>query len=201
MAQADAESSYAVDLLVVCTANQARSPVAEMLFRREAEARRGDQHGLVIRSAGLHAKPGARLLAAMVAAMDKRGLTFDDHRSRAVNVDELDASRLVITMTEEHRREVNRMLPAMVGRTYTLCEVDRLVSSELWQSTWDGADDAMERLQRLRPLVPKAPQAEDIADPAGHSVDLAVHILDEIVDRVTRVSHHLFGTVQAEVSA
>ncbi|MGH3454621.1 MAG: hypothetical protein ACRDPQ_14665 [Nocardioidaceae bacterium] len=193
---------FAIDILVVCTANQARSPAAALLFRHEAAARLGADHGLVIHSAGVNASAGEPMLASMAAALDRRGLRLDEHHARPMRADELAASRLVVTMTEEHRRAVNRTEPTVVSRSYTLCEIDRLVSSQWWEPAWDGADDAMERLRRLRPVVPKGKRSEDIVDPAGHSVEIAVAVLDEMVDRTARVSTHLFGAVRAaEASA
>lgn len=187
---------YAIDLLLVCTANQARSPAAEILFRREAKARRGPDPGLVIRSVGVYATPGAPLLSTMAAALDEHGLGDDDYRSRAVSVEELEASELVITMTEAHRREVNRLAPSVVSRSYTLPEVDRLVSSPQWQAAWDGSDDALDRLRRLRPMVAKPNGPEDVVDPAGHGPEVAVKVLDELSDRIGRISSHLYGPVR-----
>jgi protein-tyrosine phosphatase len=198
---ADDARAFAIDLLVVCTANQARSPVAELLFRREADARLGPDHGFVVRSAGVQASSGAPVLSTMDAALDRRGLSVDDHRSRPLRVEELEASRLVITMAEEHRRDINRRAPSLVGRTFTLREVDRLVSSSQWDAAWDGADDAIERLPRLRPLVPKPDRSEDVIDPAGHSVGIALAVLDELTDRIVRISAHLFGELRVEASA
>jgi protein-tyrosine phosphatase len=193
--------AFAIDILVVCTANQARSPAAEELFRREADARRGRDHGLVIRSAGVHATDGEPVLANMAAALSRRGISIDYHRSRPMRREELEASRLVIAMTEEHRRAVNRAAPTVVSRSYTLCEVDRLVSSDWWEPTWDGDENAMDRLRSLRPVVPKGRRSEDIVDPAGHSIEIAVTVLNELSERIARISTHLFGALQAEASA
>jgi protein-tyrosine phosphatase len=198
---AETVRAFAIDILVVCTANQARSPAAEALFRREAAARRGPDHGLVIRSAGVHATQGEPVLANMATALSRRGILLDKHRSRPMRPEELAASRLVIAMTEEHRRAVNRAAPSVVSRSYTLCEVDRLVSSEWWEPTWDGDQAAMDRLRRLRPMVPKGKRSEDIVDPAGHSVEIAVTVLNELAERIGRISTHLFGALPDEASA
>jgi protein-tyrosine phosphatase len=183
-----------IDLLLVCTANQARSPAAELLFRRQAVDRLGDEHGLEIRSAGVYAASGVGLLPTMADALSQQGLSYDDFRSRPLSAEEIDSSRLVITMTEEHRRAVNRMAPSAVARSYTLPELDRLVSSSHWDAAWDGADDLVDHLRRLRPLVAKPNGPEDVVDPAGHGVDVAVAVLDELRVRIARIGPHLFGT-------
>jgi protein-tyrosine phosphatase len=184
---------FAVDILVVCTANQARSPAAELLFRREAEARLGADHGLVIRSAGVLAVPGSPVLSTMAAAVERYDLSLDGYLSRPLTAAEVESSRLVVTMTESHRHAVNRLQPTAVGRTYTLRELERLVSAPLWDPAWDGADDVDVRLRRIRPLVPMGARPEDILDPAGRRVEFAVAILDELSERISRVGRHLFG--------
>ena len=133
------------------------------------------------------------VLPTMAAALERRQLDADNHRSRPLTSDEVESSRLVISMTEEHRHAVNRMVPSVVARSYTLPEIDRLVSSDHWAPEWDGTADAFERLRGLRPLVPGPDQPEDVVDPAGHSQAIAVAVLHELLDRVTRVSGHLFG--------
>ena len=198
---AETARAFAIDILVICTANQARSPAAEALFRREATARLGANHGLVIRSAGVHATKGEPVLANMAAALSRRGILIDKHRSRPMRPEELAASRLVISMTEEHRRAVNRAAPSVVSRSYTLCEVDRLMSSDWWEPTWDGDETAVDRLRSLRPMVPKGKRSEDIVDPAGHSVEIAVSVLNDLAERIGRISTHLFGALPAEASA
>lgn len=184
---------HAIDLLLVCTANQARSPAAELLFRREARARLGAEHGLVIRSAGVYAAVGAPLLPTMAGALEGRQLGDADFRSRPLSAEDVESSRLVITMTEEHRHAVNRMVPSAVSRSYTLREIDRLMSSEHWRPAWDGTADAYERPRRLRPLVPGPNRPEDVVDPSEHGPKVAVAVLDELIERVGRVSAHLFG--------
>jgi protein-tyrosine phosphatase len=185
--------SFAVDILVVCTANRARSPAAELLFRREAHARLGAGHGLVIRSAGVHAEAGAPVLSTMAAALERHELRLDGYASRPLDAAEVEASGLVVTMTEAHRQSVNRIEPTAVSRTYTLRELERLVSAPQWDPAWDGTDDVYDRLRRIRPLVPKADRPEDILDPAGRRVEIAVAIVDELSERISRVSQHLFG--------
>lgn len=185
---------FGTDILVVCTANQARSPAAELLFRREAEARLGAEHNVVIRSAGVHAEPGSPVLSTMAEAAERHSLSLDGYLSRPLDASEIEASRLVVTMTEAHRHAVNRLEPTAVGRTYTLRELERLVSAPQWDPAWDGADDVAVRLRRIRPLVPKGDRPEDILDPAGRRLGVAVAILDELSERISRVAPHLFGS-------
>jgi protein-tyrosine-phosphatase len=133
------------------------------------------------------------VLSTMAEVVERYGLSLDGYRSRPLDAAEVEASRLVVTMTESHRHAVNRLDPTAVGRTYTLRELERLVSASLWDPAWDGADDVDVHLRRIRPLVPKGDRPEDILDPAGRRVEIVIAILDELSERISRVGRHLFG--------
>lgn len=110
-------------VLVVCTANICRSPVAERLIERHLQA-----IGLpvVVRSAGTH---GGRLPVHENTMRAARDLDVDlsDHRSRALTrplvVD--DGSDLVVTMTRDHLRHVAALEPTAWPRSFTLKELVR----------------------------------------------------------------------------
>lgn len=110
-------------MLVVCTANVCRSPVAERLIARHLD-RAG--HPARVRSAGTH---GGRLPVHEHTVMAARDLDVDlrDHRSRALSAALLDddGADLVITMTREHLRNVAVLDRAAWSRSFTLKELVR----------------------------------------------------------------------------
>lgn len=108
-------------LLVVCTANICRSPMAEHFLRRAAERRSVDA---TISSAGLlpggrGASPGSAL------AMLGHGMDLDSHQSRQINRELIEAADLVVGMEVRHIREAAVMAPARFGRVFTLRELVR----------------------------------------------------------------------------
>jgi protein-tyrosine phosphatase len=110
-----------IDVLILCTANQCRSPMAEALLRHRLQV-----HGVPagVSSAGL-LPPGSPATAEAVAVMAARGLPLQEHRSRKVDRALLAEADLVLAMTREHVREVAVLDPPALARTFTLKELVR----------------------------------------------------------------------------
>lgn len=107
------------NLLVVCTGNICRSPMAEVLFRTGVGV-----VGLDIRVAsggtwenGHPADPHA------VSVMADRGLDLERHRSRRTIPADLEAAHLVVGMAREHVVSMVALVPACFERTFTLKEL------------------------------------------------------------------------------
>lgn len=183
-------------LLVVCSANQARSPIAAALFRthfsRLAEHGRGHLWWPVL-SAGTDATPGLPLWPAMAAAMKKARFEPIEHSSEVLTPEILAQAGLTVTMTQDQRHRVNQMMPAAVASTFTLRELDRLLSSQRWLSSRHEAHDPVRHLHALRPLVPPADHREDVADPATGPAGASDAVLGELVGLVERVAGQLAG--------
>jgi protein-tyrosine phosphatase len=178
-------------VLVVCTANRARSPVAAQLLAAAAS----DRHAahVLVHSAGIAADPGLDLLPSMRKVMLRRGMKVPEHRARRLDAREALGSQLVITMTEQQRRAVTRSGPSLVPRCYTLLELVRLVRSPHWCDEWNGRDDVVERLNRTRALAAPPDRPEDVPDPSQGGTRLARSVLDQIDRAVRSIADPLFG--------
>lgn len=152
-------------LLVVCTANRARSPMAEVIAR-DLVQRAGLE--VVVGSAGFlepgwPAEPEARRVAA------RRGLDLSEHRSRQLDDDAVDASDLILAMTRDHVLDLTSQWPRAATRTFALGEVALLtrsapeaVTSEAWRQ-WATEAAGSDRPELLR-------GGADVADPMGQGV-------------------------------
>ena len=112
-------------LLVVCTANLCRSPVAEaLLTRRLADLVDVDGRTWTVSSAGTDRFQG---LAEpdTVAAAAALGLDISSHASRQLSGDDLAAADLILTMTRSHVRSVVAIDQSAWPRTFTLKELVR----------------------------------------------------------------------------
>jgi protein-tyrosine phosphatase len=102
-------------ILLVCTGNTCRSPMAEVMCRTMIADRlncRVDEvgeHGLLIMSAGLSAMMGARPSPEAVDVMAARGLELHDHESQPLTARHLDHDPLP---SPGHRRPLARSLRA-----------------------------------------------------------------------------------------
>lgn len=107
-------------ILLVCSANICRSPLAELLLRRGL----GDSLGVRIESAGVHARTGSALCALaaeQLAAGDRTGGAAS-HRSRPLTRGLLDEATLILAMARDVRSEIVGMAPQVRDRVYTMRE-------------------------------------------------------------------------------
>ena len=90
-------------VLVVCSGNTCRSPIAQRLLARELE-RAGGPDWLVpaVESAGLQAVPGLPATDHAIDALAQRGLDLSGHVTRPVDDALLDRVDLALVMTRRH---------------------------------------------------------------------------------------------------
>jgi protein-tyrosine phosphatase len=108
-------------ILLLCTANRCRSPMAAALLAGRL-ARLGV--AATVRSAGMRAK-GELAPAEVLQVMTSYGIDLGQHRSRVVSARELTAAGLVIGMAREHVRYAVVTAPVVWPRAFTLKELVR----------------------------------------------------------------------------
>ncbi|MGA1075880.1 MAG: hypothetical protein ACO307_12235 [Ilumatobacteraceae bacterium] len=113
------------DILVVCTANVSRSPMAEAVLA-DAVARRGLD--VTVRSAGLM-RVELPVDPMMASLMAERGIDISGHRPRQVGPDDVASVDLVVAMTRQHVRSLVTDVRSPFPRTFTLKEVERRLGS------------------------------------------------------------------------
>lgn len=106
------------EILLLCTANVCRSPMAAALLRRELAGQPA-----TVRSAGL--RDGGVPPPEVVAVMAARGLDVAAHRGRRASPAELAAADLIVTMAREQLRWAVVQDPDIWPRTFTLRELIR----------------------------------------------------------------------------
>jgi protein-tyrosine phosphatase len=114
-------------VLMVCTGNLCRSPLAEHLAAAHFPPE--TTHRPVIRSAGVHAQPDEPMHPHAAALLRARGCDPDGFRSRRLTTDLVETSDLVLCATREHRSTVVGLAPRALRRTYTMREFGRLTSA------------------------------------------------------------------------
>jgi protein-tyrosine-phosphatase len=109
-------------ILFVCSANQCRSPMAEVLFRKLVHDK-GERDEWRVESAGVWAYAGAPATENAQLAMQKRGLDLSQHRSQPATDGLLAQFDLIVVMTREHREALLGQMPALDGKVRLLREL------------------------------------------------------------------------------
>lgn len=109
-----------LQLLVVCTANQCRSPMGEGLARWHLHER--GAAGAVC-SAGTHAIEGAPAVPDTVRAAADIGIDLGAHRSRPLTGELTGWSNLTVTMERAHAMEAITTHGASMAATFTLVDL------------------------------------------------------------------------------
>jgi protein-tyrosine-phosphatase len=112
------EQPKTTNILLICTGNICRSPLAAALLQR-ALAERGIE-GMNVSSAGTGAWDGAPVSEGAYLVGLERGLDLSAHRARLVTRELVEAADLVLTMARHHRARVDEL--GGEGRVFVLGE-------------------------------------------------------------------------------
>ncbi len=109
----EAAGSQLKRVLVVCTGNSCRSPMAEGWLNRHLAST-----GWRAESAGMAAWNGAPATPEAVEAMREIGIDISAHRSRKLTAEMAVKADVILAMTEGHRREIVFWIPAVKEKTF-----------------------------------------------------------------------------------
>ena len=140
-------------ILLVCTANICRSPLAELLLTA-----RLDQHRFEVASAGILGWEDHPMDVPVKEQARRLGVDPDSFRSRRIVADHLSVADLVLTATRQHRASVLELDPAALRRTFTLREFAELVSQT-------PGSDLPGMVREVSTRRSSAPKDVDIPDP------------------------------------
>ncbi len=138
------------NILILCLGNICRSPIAEAMF-----IARFKQEGIadiVVSSAGLGSlvdKPADKVGQAL---MLEKGFDISAHRARLISQDIIFASDLILTMSTDHKKQVELNYPSACGRVHRLGKWGgydvpdpylrpRLVFEQAWALLEQGVDE------------------------------------------------------------
>jgi protein-tyrosine phosphatase len=104
-------------MLLVCSGNTCRSPMAEVLARKVLAEDKGmtmdqlEDAGIRVLSAGTSAMSGMPATEQAVQVMHQMGLDLSGHRSRSLSAEMIRDADVVYCMTESHRQGVLSLVP------------------------------------------------------------------------------------------
>ena len=185
-------------ILVVCTGNICRSPIAEGMLRNAIAARFGEA-APDVSSAGTWGVEGAEATPDAVRAAAERGVVIGQHRARRLSPDRARAADLVVAMAVEHREALEHDLE-VASRTFTLKELVRLLVTLPPAPPDADVDSLADRVaaasQARREGFQGNPLDEDVADPIGLPLQSYRAIAWELDEWVARLVDGLYGAEQ-----
>ena len=163
-------------ILTVCTANICRSPLSELLLRREL-----DTSVYEVGSAGIHGFTDRPMDEHAATQAVRFGAEPGYFKSRAITADMIDVSGLILTATRDHRSSVLSLVPTALRRSFTLLEFAQLVTDQ----PADSIDDLIANACRLRS---RATGVLDIEDPYRRGELVHQQVAERIVAAVRQIS-------------
>ena len=173
-------------VLLLCTANQCRSPMGEAILR-------GLRPALEVRSAGrLPGGVGASPTAVEVLA--ERSLDLSGHVSQTATPALMAESDLILGMAREHVRDAVLMRPEVRPRAFVLKDLARRAAAVGPRPPGQELDDWLTAAGRGRTTADLlgSSEADDVADPMGRSANRYRVCADELEQLLGQVATYAF---------
>jgi protein-tyrosine-phosphatase len=186
-------------ILIVCTGNICRSPMAEGILRQLLSERGAAD--IRVGSAGVAGWQDSPPTGEAIMAMMERGIDISGHLARRLGRQMIESSELIVAMTADHRDAVARVAPGAAERTFTLKELVRLLDRSDLDVKNDGSSPSEERLRRAIETAQRVraeeerPELldEDVADPLGLGLEAYRAAAWEVGEFSVRLANAVFG--------
>ena len=206
------QGAVPLSVLVVCTGNICRSPVAERLLQARLAAV-GIPAQVV--SAGTQSMVGHGMTPEAAQLAQRYGADWGVHRSQQLTEKHIADADLVLTATREHRSAVVSMHPRASRYTYTLNQLARLLPLALAPSSEGEPLSPVELVETpqadpattLRALLaevaatrgfsppPAHPDDDDIEDPYRQTEEVYARVGNVLNSTVTAITNGFAAAV------
>jgi protein-tyrosine phosphatase len=172
-------------ILVVCTGNVCRSPMAEGFLRAALDERLG-RDAPPVTSAGTAGWAGSGAMQESVVAARERGVDISSHVAREIRSHMIEDADLVLCMAADHRESIVWAAPGLAAKTFTIKELVRLL---------EAAAPAGSLAERVAAAAARrnssGPADDDVRDPLGDAIDGYREVADELHDLAGRLADAL----------
>ena len=182
----------AFTVLVVCTGNICRSPLAERLGSAHLGPLLADPAVLRLESAGTRAVAGSAMDPASARVLQALGGDPEGVRARQLT-DRIAASAdLTLTMTRDHRRDVLSRAPRALARTFTLREAAGLLELLGPDVDLPGEDPAVRARALVKQMAATRARrpgggSDDVPDPIGQPDEVHAAVGETVAEALRPV--------------
>ena len=126
-----------LEIVIVCTGNTCRSPMAEMLLKQKLAAANGipierlPQHGIHVCSAGITANNGSPAADQAINVLGKQDLDLTFHRSQPLSYALANSADLILTLSNSHQQAIVNEWPEFADKTSLLASDGSSVSDPI----------------------------------------------------------------------
>jgi tRNA threonylcarbamoyl adenosine modification protein (Sua5/YciO/YrdC/YwlC family) len=131
------QTALQLEIVIVCTGNTCRSPMAEMLLKNKM-ATANDipidqlaQHGIHICSAGISANKGSLAADQAINVLSNRGLDLTCHSSQPLSYVLANSADLILTLSHSHQHAIVNAWPEFSDKTSLLAHDGSSVSDPI----------------------------------------------------------------------
>jgi protein-tyrosine phosphatase len=176
------------EVLILCTANVCRSPMAQALLTKRLAAL---GQAVTVRSGGMLGD-GEPPRPEAITAMVGYGLDIASHRSRGVTAGDLERADLTLAMARENLRYAVVTGPAIWPRAFTICELVRRGQAIGGRRPGESLAGWLARAHagRERAALLGDSADDDVADPTGgpqRGYTKTAAILSGLADQLVRL--------------
>jgi protein-tyrosine phosphatase len=155
------QTALQLEIVIVCTGNTCRSPMAEMLLKNKFAAANDIpieqllQHGIHVCSAGIAANNGSPAADQAINVLSNQDLDLTCHRSQALSYTLANSADLILTLANSHQQAIVNEWPEFADKTTLLAPDGSSVSDpiggsyEIYQQCAAQIDTHLDQ-QRIR---------------------------------------------------
>lgn len=159
------------NILLVCTGNSCRSPMAEVILKKLLKDRPGkSSKEIKVTSAGTWGSEYAGATREAIQVVKEKALDLSSHKSKKLTADLIEEADIILVMTSLHKEEIINKFPESKSKVFVLREY---------------ADFTNDDLQFTRHA--SRVTCHDIQDPIGQSVEVYRKTAQLIEDSLKKI--------------